>query len=70
MFCTGLTCRVRNFCLEIDNKLFLRTVQEDRKMSKKTTIICSCILFVLLVALMACQVMNPTGGQAFLSKIF
>lgn len=39
-------------------------------MSKKTTIICSCILFVLLVAMMACEVMNPTGGQAFLSKIF
>ena len=39
-------------------------------MSKKTTIICSCILLVLLVALMACEVMNPTGGQAFLSKIF
>ena len=31
-------------------------------MSKKTTIICSCIVFVLLVALMACEVMNPTGG--------
>ena len=39
-------------------------------MSKKTTIICSCILFVLLTALLACEVMNPTGGQAFLSKIF
>ena len=39
-------------------------------MSKKTAVIFSCILFVLLVAIMACEVMNPTGGQAFLSKIF
>lgn len=70
MFCTGLTCRVRNFCLEIDNKLFFVNSTGGYEMSKKTTVICSCILFVLLVALMACEVMNPTGGQAFLGKIF
>lgn len=39
-------------------------------MSKKTTIITSVVLFVLLVVLMACEVMNPTGGQAFLKSIF
>lgn len=39
-------------------------------MSKKTAVIVSGVLFVLLVALMACEVMNPTGGQAFLGKLF
>lgn len=39
-------------------------------MSRKTAIIISCILFVLLVAAMACEVMNPAGGQVFLSQIF
>ena len=39
-------------------------------MSRKTAIIISCILFVLLVAVMACEVMNPAGGQVFLKSDF
>ena len=39
-------------------------------MSRKTAIIISCILCVLLVAVMACEVMNPAGGQVFLNQIF
>lgn len=39
-------------------------------MSRKTAIIISCILFVLLVAVMTCEVMNPAGGQVFLKQIF
>lgn len=69
MFYTGWTCRVRNFCLEIDNKLFFVN-STDAIGSQKDNGYCSCILFVLAgVALMACEVTNPTGGQAFLSKI-
>ena len=39
-------------------------------MSRKPAIISSCILFVLLVAVMVCEVMNPAGGQVFLKQIF
>ena len=39
-------------------------------MSKKTALVLSCILFVLLIALMICEVMNPAGGPALLRKIF
>lgn len=39
-------------------------------MSKKPMIAVSVILLVLLAALMVCERMNPTGGQALLQSIF
>ena len=39
-------------------------------MSKKTTIIASIVLFVILAALMVCEIKNPTGGQAILKNLF
>ena len=39
-------------------------------MLKKTMIFISVILLVLLAALMVCERLNPTGGQALLQSIF
>ena len=39
-------------------------------MSKKTSIIISIVLFVVLAALMVCEVKNPAGGQALIRSIF
>ena len=33
-------------------------------MTKKKVIVCSVILGVILIGLLACEVMYPTGGQA------
>ena len=39
-------------------------------MSKKTAVVLSCVIFVLLIVLMICEVVNPAGGPALLRKIF
>ena len=39
-------------------------------MSKKTAVVLSCVIFMLLIVLMICEVMNPAGGPTFLRKIF
>lgn len=39
-------------------------------MSKKSMVAVSVILLVLLVALMVCERMNPTGGPVLLQSIF
>ena len=38
-------------------------------MSKKTTIIASIVLFVILAALMVCEVNHPAGGAAMLAAM-
>lgn len=63
---------VSNYCLEINttpDRGNLLLLEEDR-MSKKPMIAVSVILLVLLAALMVCERMNPTGGQALLQSIF
>lgn len=39
-------------------------------MTKKTAIILSIILFVLLAVLLVCEIKNPAGGTAFLNSLF
>lgn len=39
-------------------------------MTKKLAIIISAVLFVILVVLLACEVMNPAGGAALLGGLF
>lgn len=39
-------------------------------MTKKTALIISGILFVVLVGLLALEVLHPTGGAAFLGSLF
>lgn len=38
-------------------------------MSKKKVIICSVILVIILVGLLACEVMYPAGGQAMIKSL-
>lgn len=38
-------------------------------MSKKVSIIVSAVLFVVLVALMACEMTHPTGGAAMIRAL-
>ena len=63
---------VKNYCWEINttsDRGNLLLLEEDR-MSKKSMVAVSVILLVLLVALMVCERMNPTGGQVLLQSIF
>ncbi|MDO5590364.1 MAG: hypothetical protein Q4F98_04810 [Lachnospiraceae bacterium] len=38
-------------------------------MTKKKIIVCSVILGIILVGLLACEVMYPTGGQAMIESL-
>ena len=38
-------------------------------MTKKKVIVCSVILGVILIGLLACEVMYPTGGQAMIKNL-
>lgn len=38
-------------------------------MSKKNTIIISAVLFLILAALLICEIKNPNGGAALLANL-